>query len=674
MALSGGTLRLQLGATESPVAATGYTKDVIWTGSETSPAQGIGTTATFDLAGEVLYASGVPGSPGGGLPQSREFTSVASPAVTFQLQPYNANNAMQMSSSVTNGILTLAAPARYSAIGILDALGNSSTPPYTNGSFSMSLNFTTGASTVVSNITSFDWFDNSPYAISGLGRVSQTGIFNTSNALETNDPRLYEFDYALSAADQARTLSSIGFIYGGGTHTVNIMGISGSMLNGSATLANNVALASGTTSTIDVAATTGMPNYTLGSLTVAGPAPAILDLTAATAPPDLAYGLSLGAVTLSADVTFNVTNNGAGTGTLTLGAVAGSGFGITKQGPGLLLLPAGNSYTGMTVVQGGTVNVVGSLAVNGSSRVGIDPSPTAPTTFAADTPKLIRTVATGSNYAGLGSQFVGDLATTADILAGMNSGQFATGSAAATMSWRARATGEIGAAQGGSPNAAAGLDSLTACQRHFAVDRHEQRFVRSVAVGSLRAANDIRFGFALGRSGASRKWGHLPWMAESRWRRRDTVGKRDHRQFRKRRHLGGAGFPRLVRQFPGVGPRYDSRRLHRRLGSGHGHAFRMGRYRPQQPVRRGARTARHGFVDSRRGDDVWLVCDTPRSGRDPTSSSSGLNLVSVDCSAAGRRDPVDGWRPRDPAAAPKSRPIDKSASRPFLCPSFLSWS
>ena len=65
---------------------------------------------------------------------------------------------------------------------------------------------------------------------------------------------------------------------------------------------------------------------------------------------------------LAGNVTLNVANNGAGTGTLTFGAVSdgGSNSSITKTGAGTLTLSGTNSLSGATDVMGGTLNTVGS--------------------------------------------------------------------------------------------------------------------------------------------------------------------------------------------------------------------------------------------------------------------------------------------------------------------------
>jgi fibronectin-binding autotransporter adhesin len=139
-----------------------------------------------------------------------------------------------------------------------------------------------------------------------------------------------------------------------------------------ASFGNNVVLTAGSISTIDVAATAATSSFGMGTLTVNSGGTSTLNVTAATAPAGQAYGLTLGATTLNSNVTFNVANNGAGLGSLTLGAING-GFGITTSGPGTVVLAAANSYTGNTTLSGGTLRLADGSANNiaGSALIAV---------------------------------------------------------------------------------------------------------------------------------------------------------------------------------------------------------------------------------------------------------------------------------------------------------------
>jgi autotransporter-associated beta strand protein len=192
--------------------------------------------------------------------------------------------------------------------------------------------------------------------------VAQT-LTETLNEENTN----HTFTHMYSTGNLAAAIGSnnvyIGF--GGGTGSfVSTQTISNFSytVTGPAVSVNNVVLNGGTNSTIDVAATAAGPTVTIGTLSVGNGVGTTLNVTATTAPMDHAYGLVIGATTLAGSVTFNVANNGAGTGTLTLSAVSdgGSNSSITKTGAGTLTLSGTNSLSGATNVTGGTLNTVGS--------------------------------------------------------------------------------------------------------------------------------------------------------------------------------------------------------------------------------------------------------------------------------------------------------------------------
>ena len=88
-------------------------------------------------------------------------------------------------------------------------------------------------------------------------------------------------------------------------------------------------------------------------------------------PANQAFGLTFGAATLNGATTFNVANNGTGTGTLTLGALSGASGSITKTGAGNLVVGGGSIGGSLTVNAGGfstTANLsIGSLAGTGGT-------------------------------------------------------------------------------------------------------------------------------------------------------------------------------------------------------------------------------------------------------------------------------------------------------------------
>ena len=151
----------------------------------------------------------------------------------------------------------------------------------------------------------------------------------------------------------------VGFSGGDGASTSTQM-VGGFTYATTGASANDVLLSPSTTSTIDIAASTLSPGYTLGNLTVGSGGTATLNVTATAAAPNQSYSLTLGSVALNSSANLNVANNGAGGGALRiLGPVSdgGAGKSLTLGGPGTVNLAANSSYSGGTTVSGGTLAI-----------------------------------------------------------------------------------------------------------------------------------------------------------------------------------------------------------------------------------------------------------------------------------------------------------------------------
>jgi fibronectin-binding autotransporter adhesin len=235
-----------------------------------------------------------------------------------------------------------------------------------NGYLDLNQGGGTTTSVTVSNLP-FQHYSVYAYVGSdGNGRVGHGTIGGTSFYFSTNDNPFGGYVQA-TATTQAAAVSStyllfqnlagssVTYTQNGDTNNVGLHGLQILEVgNGPLTLANNLVVTAD--STIDV---TGfnVANVT-GSLAIGANT---LSVTGGSTGANVPYTLALGATNLSGNATFNVANNGTGTGALTMGAVddGGAGFGIIKTGNGTLALisPNGSTYTAATNVNSGTLLV-----------------------------------------------------------------------------------------------------------------------------------------------------------------------------------------------------------------------------------------------------------------------------------------------------------------------------
>jgi autotransporter-associated beta strand protein len=192
------------------------------------------------------------------------------------------------------------------------------------------------------------------YYYQTLGAISTTPypLIQTSDTTYDSTGASYPLtNYALfgnlTGSTQTIALATQGF-GDAGLAAVEIVGLAGQ--GGPLSAANAVQLAAN--STIDVS---GVSGGTLGNLSVAGSN--TLFVTGASTAADTAYSLTLGCVSLAGNPTFDVANNGTGTGTLVLGALGDGGTArtITKADAGTLTLAAAAT----SLVQGTQVNING---------------------------------------------------------------------------------------------------------------------------------------------------------------------------------------------------------------------------------------------------------------------------------------------------------------------------
>jgi len=219
-------LALQLEPIAEPVVVTGYSADVI---SDKDPSARFaqpfhaGTFAWFE-AGAVDDNGAAHND---GLPAGQTFLSATGSRATYQIQPANANNVLQLSAGQT-GTLTLTTPAAYSTLYVIASSGDGTPSSVGSGT----INFADG-STEAFSYNSFDWCNAQgrfrPEAVL-TGPNGRADVGPDGTALVYNqdcDFQVYETVIAIDPSHAGVAIASIDFTAAPDSFWSNIFGVTG---------------------------------------------------------------------------------------------------------------------------------------------------------------------------------------------------------------------------------------------------------------------------------------------------------------------------------------------------------------------------------------------------------------------------------------------------------------
>lgn len=207
-----------LAANMTPVAVTGFNRDVVVENTATGAPFYTWAEEMNPGEGTVFYQSGLPGYQYG-LPATGQFVSETGDGTVFQFQPYTAENALVLSwqTSMDSGTLTLSKPSRFLRVAFTAHSGSGGGTP------AVTFNFADGSSySTVYNAS--DWFNNAGYALRGVERVYLSG--GRSEGAPTN-PRFYQTTVNFAALGLNGILSSITFNKAGSAGATAIYSLSG---------------------------------------------------------------------------------------------------------------------------------------------------------------------------------------------------------------------------------------------------------------------------------------------------------------------------------------------------------------------------------------------------------------------------------------------------------------
>jgi autotransporter-associated beta strand protein len=316
-------------------------------------------TGGTTLSGGTLIAKAFPTALGtGGLRLDTAATTIELDGDTGVA--FNNNTTVAFASTVKAGRLT-------SGPGVTHTLGTLSIGAFTlTASQGASVaSGTAGLTFGATTLTGAPTFDVGTGTLLTLGALG--GSYNfTKNGVGTLYFGTAGSRTAGNSALTAGTLKVGNSMGLGTTGTTNVL--SGGVLDLAidATVTNYITTISGNTTIQSDKATPNSEGIThaLGNLTIAA-----WTLSVTNGPNvrvQSPFGLAFGAVAMTGNAQFDVANNGAGLGTLTLGAVSGN-VTLTKKNFGLLKLLGTNVYNGATTINNGKVMGVSYASCSNSS-------------------------------------------------------------------------------------------------------------------------------------------------------------------------------------------------------------------------------------------------------------------------------------------------------------------
>ncbi|WP_294297775.1 fibronectin type III domain-containing protein [uncultured Chryseobacterium sp.] len=213
---------------QMPVSS-GFTADVIANGVGSST---VSTNNDVDGAGYAFVARDFQLTSSSaaltyGIPVNGLITSAvaATPGLSYQLASLSANNSLRLTAVNDTGTLTFTTPKAATKLYMLAVSGSGAS------TVTAVVNFSDGTSQTFTGISIADWYNATNFAIQGIGRVKKPGATPaTADDVPSpeggTNPRLYQFEMAIDAANQAKTIQSVAVTKTAGPGIPNVFAFS----------------------------------------------------------------------------------------------------------------------------------------------------------------------------------------------------------------------------------------------------------------------------------------------------------------------------------------------------------------------------------------------------------------------------------------------------------------
>ncbi|WP_426279180.1 fibronectin type III domain-containing protein [Chryseobacterium sp. S-02] len=208
---------------------TGFTADVVANGTGSSAVTTNndvdGVSYAFVAKDFLLTATSTPinyGFPVDGIINSVVTTT---PGLSYQLGSLSANNSLRLAAVNDSGTLTFTTPKAVTKLYMLSTSGSGAS------TVSVTVNFSDGTNQQFTGISIADWYTGTNIALQGFGRIKKPGASpaagdDVPSPEGGTNPRLYQNEFAISAANQTKLIQSVTITKTAGTGLPNIFAFS----------------------------------------------------------------------------------------------------------------------------------------------------------------------------------------------------------------------------------------------------------------------------------------------------------------------------------------------------------------------------------------------------------------------------------------------------------------
>ncbi|MBW7675995.1 T9SS type A sorting domain-containing protein [Chryseobacterium chendengshani] len=162
-----------------------------------------------------------------GMPVDGVINSIVTttPGLSYQLGSLSANNSLRLAAVNDSGILTFTTPKAATKLYMLSTSGSG------GSTLSVTVNFSDGTNQQFTGISVADWYTGTNIAVQGFGRIKKPGATpaagdDVPSPEGGTNPRLYQNELAIDAANQTKLIQSVTVAKTAGTGLPNVFAFS----------------------------------------------------------------------------------------------------------------------------------------------------------------------------------------------------------------------------------------------------------------------------------------------------------------------------------------------------------------------------------------------------------------------------------------------------------------